>query len=171
MYITGAQNLRKTSRTELLHMPISERIKTVRGSLSRAAFAKKIKITESTLRNYESGLSLPNSDTIAIICETCDTDPEWLILGTGSMHPNDTSAVQQHATTQSESTASEPCVRCAKLEKSSKKNVENVVSLLLKIVSSGRKTVNYARNAPAWRSVWTNRLLVVALLKWATLDR
>ena len=117
MYITGAQNLRKTSRTELLHMPISERIKTVRGSLSRAAFAKKIKITESTLRNYESGLSLPNSDTIAIICETCDTDPEWLILGTGSMHPNDTSAVQQHATTQSESTASEPCVRCAKLEK------------------------------------------------------
>lgn len=117
MYITGAQNLRKTSRTELLHMPISERIKTVRGSLSRAAFAKKIKITESTLRNYESGLSLPNSDTIAIVCETCDTDPEWLILGTGSMHPNDTSAVQQHATTQSESTASEPCVRCAKLEK------------------------------------------------------
>ena len=117
MYITGAQNLRKTSRTELLHMPISERIKTVRGSLSRAAFAKKIKITESTLRNYESGLSLPNSDTIAIICETCDTDPEWLIHGTGSMHPNDTSAVQQHATTQSESTASEPCVRCAKLEK------------------------------------------------------
>lgn len=117
MYITGAQNLRQNFAYGTFAHAYIRKNKNGKGFVISRGFCKKIKITESTLRNYESGLSLPNSDTIAIICETCDTDPEWLILGTGSMHPNDTSADSAHATTQSESTASEPCVRCAKLEK------------------------------------------------------
>lgn len=62
-------------------MTIGERIRQVRGKTPRSIFAKHIEITESTLRNYENNLSLPNSDIVAKICHVFNVEPGWLILG------------------------------------------------------------------------------------------
>ena len=76
-------------------MTIGKRILELRGKLSRRAFAKRIGIVENTLRNYEEGLSLPNSDVIAAICREFNISAEWLVLGeqremgTTQENPND----------------------------------------------------------------------------------
>lgn len=61
-------------------MSIAERLISLRGKESRAAFAARLGISANTLRNYEAGLSLPNSDIVAKICITLDIDPGWLLL-------------------------------------------------------------------------------------------
>ncbi|WP_446424110.1 helix-turn-helix domain-containing protein, partial [Mailhella sp.] len=43
---------------------IASRIISLRGKLSRRPFAKKIGTTESTLRNYEKGVSLPDAQIL-----------------------------------------------------------------------------------------------------------
>lgn len=68
-------------------MPIKNRITEIRGKETRRAFAKRIEIAENTLRNYEEGLSLPNSDVIATICRATGASAAWLIFGTGPMRP------------------------------------------------------------------------------------
>ena len=68
-------------------MKIGHRIIELRGKDSRRSFAKRIEIAENTLRNYEDGLSLPNSDTIATICKEFNVSADWLILGTCSISP------------------------------------------------------------------------------------
>jgi transcriptional regulator with XRE-family HTH domain len=62
-------------------MNIGKRIERLRGDISRREFAKIIGIVENTLRNYEQGLSLPNSDTVAEICRILRVEPAWLLLG------------------------------------------------------------------------------------------
>lgn len=62
---------------------ISERIIAIRGKMSRRSFAKTLQIKENTLRNYELGLSLPNSDMIAKICTSFCVKSEWLLFGEG----------------------------------------------------------------------------------------
>lgn len=37
--------------------------------------------TESTLRNYEKGISSPTADFLANICQILRVSPEWLLLG------------------------------------------------------------------------------------------
>lgn len=66
---------------EVVHMTVGKRILELRGKQSRRTFAKKIGIVENTLRNYEEGLSLPNSDVIATICREFEVSAEWLVLG------------------------------------------------------------------------------------------
>lgn len=69
-------------------MSIAKRLVALRGKEPRVAFAAMLGISPNTLRNYESGLSLPNSEMLARICETFSVDPGWLLLGTGGgMHP------------------------------------------------------------------------------------
>ncbi len=62
-------------------MSIAERLITLRGKESRATFASKLGISANTLRNYESGLSLPNSDLVAKICTELGVMPGWMLLG------------------------------------------------------------------------------------------
>lgn len=64
-----------------MHMKLSDRLVQVRGHKSRRSTAKELGITEGTLRNYEGGLSLPNSDFIELFCRTFNVSPSWLILG------------------------------------------------------------------------------------------
>lgn len=64
---------------------IAARITELRGSMSRAEFAKRIGVSPNTLRNYEGELSLPNSDVVASICTACGVSPYWLLMGTGPM--------------------------------------------------------------------------------------
>jgi|GEM_PF-5711816 len=61
-------------------MSIAKKITALRGKESRTAFASKLGISPNTLRNYETGLSLPNSDMLAKICSTLHVDPGWLLL-------------------------------------------------------------------------------------------
>lgn len=67
---------------------LGERIRAVRGSVSRAAFGKRIGITSGSLRNYEEGAALPNAEVLAKICERCDVSADWLLLGIGPMLAN-----------------------------------------------------------------------------------
>ena len=62
-------------------MSIAERIKQLRGKVSRKDFAESLDIVPNTLRNYEDGLSLPNSDVIAKICTVQKVSLEWLVFG------------------------------------------------------------------------------------------
>lgn len=62
---------------------LSGRITAVRGKMSRRAFSNALSIKENTLRNYELGLSLPNSDIIAKICTSFCVKSEWLLFGEG----------------------------------------------------------------------------------------
>lgn len=61
-------------------MSIAKKITMLRGKESRTAFASKLGISPNTLRNYETGLSLPNSDMLAKICSILHVDPGWLLL-------------------------------------------------------------------------------------------
>ncbi|HIV65796.1 MAG TPA: helix-turn-helix domain-containing protein [Candidatus Mailhella excrementigallinarum] len=62
---------------------LSSRIIELRGSLSRRAFGEQIGTTESTLRNYEKGTSLPDAQFLKDICQKLHVSPRWLLLGTG----------------------------------------------------------------------------------------
>ena len=64
-------------------MDIGKRIRHIRGKQSRKVFAQSIGIVENTLRNYEEGLSLPNSDVIVEICQKMSIPPHWLLFGNG----------------------------------------------------------------------------------------
>jgi len=70
-------------------MPIGERIQKLRDTESRRSFAERIGIVENTLRNYEQGLSLPNSDVIANICRTLGVRSEWLLFDVGDPYDPD----------------------------------------------------------------------------------
>lgn len=80
----------KSSEDKVLRMNIGNRIEAVRGHLSRREFARLIDVVESTLRNYENGLSLPNSSTISKICAIMGVSMEWLVNGTGPMRAGET---------------------------------------------------------------------------------
>ena len=62
-------------------MSIGKRIKHLRGKESRRAFGHRIGVVENTLRNYEEGMSLPNSDVLAEIARNTGCQLDWLILG------------------------------------------------------------------------------------------
>ena len=62
---------------------VAERLIELRGHQSRRSFAEVLGITESTLRNYEQGTSLPNSATLGDICKKLRISLDWLILGEG----------------------------------------------------------------------------------------
>ncbi len=64
---------------------IGRRLQILRGATSRRAFAETLGLTESTLRNYENDLSLPQSDLLAKICAKIGIEPRWLLTGAGAM--------------------------------------------------------------------------------------
>lgn len=62
---------------------IAERLIALRGSRSRRSFAEEIETRESTLRNYEQGLTQPTADFLENICLKLRISPQWLLLGEG----------------------------------------------------------------------------------------
>lgn len=65
---------------------IQERLRMLRGDTSRRAFADKLGITESTLRNYEKGLSSPGYEFLIEIIKKLQINPSWLLTGQGAMY-------------------------------------------------------------------------------------
>lgn len=93
---------------------LSKRLIALRAGSSRREFARKLGITESTLRNYEKGASIPDAQFLADICKKLQISPEWLLLGSGAMHA--TESVPEQTATFGESLQGE-CQRCSKLER------------------------------------------------------
>lgn len=80
-------------------MSVGKRLEWLRGDMSRNAFAKKIGINSNTFRNYEEGLSLPNSDMVAQICAKLNLSFEWFLLGKGDIYKTaDMSAINKSNT-------------------------------------------------------------------------
>ncbi len=63
----------------------------MRGKEARRSFARRIGVAENTLRNYEEGLSLPNSDVISEVHKQTGASLAWLITGEGSLGQHDQS--------------------------------------------------------------------------------
>ncbi len=65
-------------------MTIGERIKTIRGNLSRDKFAPIMCISKTTLVNYETGLRTPDADFLnKILVEFPYINSGWLLTGLG----------------------------------------------------------------------------------------
>ncbi len=67
-------------------MTIGERIKKIRGSMSREKFSALTGISKNTLVNYESGGSSPDAVYLNRLLELFpDTNPKWLLVGDAVM--------------------------------------------------------------------------------------
>lgn len=60
---------------------LPSRLVKLRNGQSRRAFAEQMGTTESTLRNYEKGVSSPTADFLRTVCQNLRITPEWLLLG------------------------------------------------------------------------------------------
>lgn len=58
-------------------MPISRRLRFLRGDETQQAFAKKVGISRSALANYETGRSKPDDFTLAQISEKAGVPPDY----------------------------------------------------------------------------------------------
>lgn len=70
---------------------LHERLKTVRGGLSQAAFARLLEIPQTTWSNYENDKSKPDYALIDTLCSRFNLNVEWLLYGRGSMHAKEES--------------------------------------------------------------------------------
>lgn len=64
---------------------IGDRIKMVRGTLSQADFALRLKVSKNTVGNYERGDRSPDADFLAHLYEEFGADITWLLTGQGTM--------------------------------------------------------------------------------------
>ncbi len=62
---------------------LAERIKKVRGEISREEFAQLIGVHVNTVGRYERGESEPDISIASKICREFDVNPHWLMLGEG----------------------------------------------------------------------------------------
>ncbi|SDR08229.1 helix-turn-helix domain-containing protein [Pseudovibrio sp. Tun.PSC04-5.I4] len=76
-----------TSKTKL-----GQRLIEIRGDENRGEYCARLGINDRTYRDYESGKSLPNSDTLKLISNVHDVSLNWLILGEGPMRLNEQDA-------------------------------------------------------------------------------
>jgi len=67
-------------------MKIGDRIKRVRGTLSRKAFGDMLNVSLNTITRYETGERSPDSDFIELLCKSFNISPTWLILGGDDKH-------------------------------------------------------------------------------------
>lgn len=93
---------------------LASRLIALRTGLSRREFAKSLGITESTLRNYEKGVSIPDAQFLAEICKKMNIPPEWILFGTGPTRPTATSSPNVGVTVD---VSPSECPRCVKLER------------------------------------------------------
>lgn len=70
-------------------MTLGDRIKAVRGPLSRDKFAPQTGISKTALVNYETNERTPPSDYLVKILEQFPSiNPAWLLMGEGEMYRN-----------------------------------------------------------------------------------
>lgn len=69
-------------------MGFGERIRTIRGNLSQAAFAKKLGIGITTLQNYESKGQIAKGDILKRIHDQFSANVNWLLTGVGEPFVN-----------------------------------------------------------------------------------
>jgi transcriptional regulator with XRE-family HTH domain len=67
-------------------MSIGDRIKQVRGNLSRDAFASKIGADKSTVQRYENENNIPKGDILLRIHTEFGTNIHWLLTGEGEQY-------------------------------------------------------------------------------------
>ena len=67
---------------------IAERIKFIRGNLSREDFALALGIHKNTVGRYERGQSEPDITIASQICLKFHVDPQWLLFGKGDSPSN-----------------------------------------------------------------------------------
>ena len=60
---------------------LQERLISLRGESSRRSFAENLGINESTLRNYEKGVSSPDAQFMTTVCKKLRISPMWLLFG------------------------------------------------------------------------------------------
>lgn len=65
---------------------IGNRIKQIRGNLSKSAFAEKLGIKLQYIKRYEEEGVLPTTDFYKRIINTFDVNINWLLTGIGSMY-------------------------------------------------------------------------------------
>ena len=66
---------------------IGNRLKILRGDLSRDVYAPKLGVSKNTIVNYETGKSAPDSTFLTKILDLHpDISPSWLLTGKGSTH-------------------------------------------------------------------------------------
>ena len=62
-------------------MSIGERIKKIRGDLSRKEFMKRIGVSQASLTNYETKNMTPKGEVLQKICKEFGADLQWLLTG------------------------------------------------------------------------------------------
>jgi len=60
---------------------IGKRIKAARGQVKQEDFAQTVGVSRGTISRWEKGETFPDACEIQKICEICDVDPAWLIIG------------------------------------------------------------------------------------------
>ncbi len=76
------QHLESTEASATDDLP--SRLVRLRNGRARRAFAEQMGTTESTLRNYEKGVSSPTAEFLRNICQILRVSPEWLLFGENS---------------------------------------------------------------------------------------
>lgn len=93
---------------------LGDRIRLVRGEISQTIFSEKIGITQNTLSRYERNQRVPDAQFIVDLCDSFNISTDWLLLGHGSMRPENTKST--HSLPEYAPTPQAACARCAKLE-------------------------------------------------------
>lgn len=62
---------------------LSNNIKSVRGNLTQAIFAKKIGVSKMTVQRWEAGTRLPCADDLLKMQQQFDININWLLSGDG----------------------------------------------------------------------------------------
>ena len=63
----------------------AQRLRIIRGNVSRAEFAKLLDVHPNTLGRYERGQTEPDFTFARSICTKFGVEPGWLLFGTGPM--------------------------------------------------------------------------------------
>lgn len=62
-------------------MTLGERLRSLRGPLSQADFGSELGVSQPTVRNYENGARLPDSDFVKNVCNKFGISADWLLFG------------------------------------------------------------------------------------------
>lgn len=79
----GAANAKLQQKNFCTMSTLRERLKSLRGSVSQADFARKIGATQSSLGRYERGESIPDAEFIQALYTTLGVEPRWFVSGEG----------------------------------------------------------------------------------------
>lgn len=94
-------------------MDIADRIRQLRGEMTREQFSKRTGIAPQTLYKYETRTGKVSLESAVIICKSFRINYEWFISGNGPMSM-DEGQEETHASAPLET---DICPRCEKMEK------------------------------------------------------